>query len=60
MVKDKFITEDYQMSLLRKMKNLKKKQLTIKEYTKQFYKVNIRVGYVEVNPERDTKYIIGL
>lgn len=34
--------------------------MTIKEYTKEFYKVNIRVSHVEDNPERVAIYINGL
>ena len=30
------------------------------EYTKEFYKVNIRVGYVEDNLERAARYINGM
>ena len=35
-VKKKFLLADYQVSLLRKMQNLKEKDMTVKEYTKEF------------------------
>jgi uncharacterized protein Yka (UPF0111/DUF47 family) len=34
--------------------------MTIKEYIEELYKVYIRVGYVEDNPERVAKYINGI
>ena len=45
------------MSLFRKMQNLKKKQLVVKEYIEEFYKVNIRARYVEDILERVDMYI---
>ena len=51
-LKGKFLPKDYQLSLFRKKQNLKQKQLTVKEYTKYFYKVNIRAWYVEDNNKR--------
>ena len=34
--------------------------LTIREYTKEFYKVNLRAGYVEESTEKATRYVNGL
>ena len=45
--KSKFLPKDYQLPLFRKMQNLRKKQLTMKEYIEEFDKVNIRAGYIE-------------
>jgi hypothetical protein len=56
-LKGKFLPKDYKLYLFRKMQNLKHKQLTVKEYTKEAYKVNIREGYVEDNPERVSSHI---
>ena len=39
------------------MQNLKKKQLVVKEYIEEFYKVNIRARYVEDILERVDMYI---
>lgn len=33
--------------------------MIVKEYTKEFYKVNIRVGYVEDNPKRWLDILMG-
>ena len=43
-LKAKFMPKDYQINLFRKLKNLRKKSMTVKEYTKEFYKLNIRAG----------------
>jgi len=45
-LKGKFLPKDYHLSLFKKMQNLKQILISIREYTKEFYKVNIRVGYV--------------
>ena len=34
--------------------------MTVREYTKEFYKVNLRVGYVEESTEKTTRYLNGL
>ena len=39
---------------------MKQKKFTVKEYTKEFYKVNIRAGYVEDSPKRVSRYINGM
>jgi hypothetical protein len=43
-LKAKFMPKDYQITLFRWMQNLRQRGLTVKEYTKDFYKLNIRVG----------------
>lgn len=56
-LKGKFLPKDDQLSLFKKMQNLKWKQLTVKEYTEEFYKVTISARYVEDNPKRVARYI---
>ena len=34
--------------------------MKVREYTEEFYQVNLRVGHVEDTPEKTTKYINGL
>jgi hypothetical protein len=41
----KFIPRDYQITLFRMMQNLRQKLMTIKEYTEEFYRLNIRAGH---------------
>ena len=46
-VKNKFLPPDYQVSLLRKMQNLRQRDMKVNEYTKEFYRMNIRFGHVD-------------
>jgi hypothetical protein len=59
-LKDKLIPKDYQINILRKLQNLVKKGFSMKEYTKEFYKLNIRGGHRENDEEKVSKYINGL
>ena len=34
--------------------------MTVREYTEQFYKVDIRVGYVQDTTEKVSRYVNGL
>jgi hypothetical protein len=43
-LKEKFIPKDYQINLFRRLQNLRQKILSLKEYTKEFYRLNIRAG----------------
>ena len=52
--------KDYQLILYRQVQNLRQILLTVREYTKEFYKVNLRVGYVEESAEKDAIYFNGL
>ena len=56
-VKKKFLPTDYQVSLLRKMQNLKQKDMTMKEYTKEFYRLDIRSRHVDDDVEKISRYI---
>jgi hypothetical protein len=44
-MKAKFICRDYQINLFRRMQNLRQKGMTVKEYTEEFYRLNIREGH---------------
>ena len=56
-VKKKFFPTDYQVSLLRKMQNLRQRDMTVKEYTEEFYRLDIRFGHVDDNVEKISRYI---
>jgi hypothetical protein len=43
-----------------RFQNLRQKRLSVKEYTKEFYRLNIRVGQKEYEDEKTTRYINGL
>jgi hypothetical protein len=59
-MKSKFIPKDYQINLFRRMKNLRQKGMIVKEYTEDFYKLNIRVGHHESDDENVVRYMNGL
>jgi hypothetical protein len=59
-LKEKFMPKDYQINLFRKLQNLRQKGMTVKEYTEEFYKLNIRTGQREKDEEKVVRYINGL
>ena len=56
-VKNKFLSVDYQVSLLRKMKSLRQRDMTVKEYTKEFHKLDIRSRHVDDDIEKVARYL---
>jgi D-serine dehydratase len=59
-LKAKFMPKDYQINMFRKMQNLRQKGMTVKEYTEDFYSLNIRTGQRERDEEKFSRYINGL
>jgi hypothetical protein len=59
-MKAKFIPRDYQITLFRRMQNLRQKLMMVKEYTEEFYKLNIRASHQESNNEKVARYMNGL
>jgi len=59
-MKAKFIPRGYQISLFRRMQNLRQKLMIVKEYIEEFYRLNIRAGHRESNDEKVAKYMNGL
>ena len=59
-MKEKFIPRDYQISLFRRMQNLRQKLMTVKDYTEEFYRLNIRAGHRESNDEKVSMYLNGM
>ena len=43
-IKSQFIPKDSQLILFRQLQNLRRKGMTIKEYTEEIFKLSIRVG----------------
>ena len=56
----KFLPKDYHLNLFKQMQNLKQKGMSVKEYTEEFYRLNIRIGHVEDDLEKVARYINGL
>jgi sarcosine oxidase delta subunit len=54
-LKAKFIPKDYHINLFRRLQNLRQKGMTVKEYTKYFYRLNIKARQKE--RERDEEKV---
>ncbi|KAH9299939.1 hypothetical protein KI387_011522 [Taxus chinensis] len=48
-LKGKFFLGDYQLDLLKKLQNLQQNELSVKEYTWEFYKITIQVGHSKMD-----------
>ena len=59
-IKSYFMPKDYQLNLIRRLQNLRQKTMTIKEYTKEFFRLGIRVGHTHVGLERVARYTNGI
>jgi hypothetical protein len=59
-MKAKFIPMDYQITLFRRMQNLRQKLMSVKEYTEEFYRINIGVGHRKSDDENVSRYMNGL
>jgi hypothetical protein len=51
---------DYQITLFQRMKNLRQKMMSVKEYTEEFYRINTREGHRESDDEKVARYMNGL
>jgi hypothetical protein len=56
-MKVKFIPEDYQITLFRRMQNLRQKLMIVKEYTEEFHRLNIKAGHRESDDENFSRYM---
>jgi hypothetical protein len=56
-MKEKFIPKDYQITLFRRMQNLRHKLMIVKEYTEEFYELNIKEGHREIDDENISRYM---
>eukprot|EP00253_Pinus_taeda_P015748 PITA_15748 len=59
-LKEKFLPKDYQIMLYRQVQNLKQRGMTVREFTEEFYKLNLRAGYVEDTSEKTARFVNGL
>ena len=59
-LKTKFIPADYELELLKRLQNLNNKDMTVKDYTEEFYKLTIRSRHRELSKEKVARYINGL
>ena len=59
-IKKKFLPIDYQVNFLRRMQILKQNDMSVKEYTKKFYRLDIRSRHVDDEIEKVARYLNGL
>jgi len=59
-LKGKFLPRDYPLNIFLEMQNLKHKFMSIKEYTEELYKLNIRFGHLETDEEKLARKVNGL
>lgn len=59
-LKKKFLHVDYQFNLLIRKLNLRQKYMTMKDYTTEFKKLDIRFGHVDDEVEKVNRYLNGL
>eukprot|EP00253_Pinus_taeda_P019259 PITA_19259 len=59
-LKEKFLPKDYQIILYRQVQNLKQRGMTVREFTEEFYKLNLQAGYVEDTSEKTARFVNGL
>eukprot|EP00253_Pinus_taeda_P024940 PITA_24940 len=59
-LKGSFLPKDYQVEIYRRVQNLRQKSMTIKEYTEEFYRVNLRAGYTDNTAKKTSRHVNGL
>ena len=59
-LKAKFIPTNYELELFKRLQNLKHKDMSMKNCTKDFYKLTIRSGHREFSKEKVAQYVNGL
>ena len=59
-VKKKFLLVDHHVILLRKMQNLRQRDLRLKEYIEEFYRLDIIFGHVDDDVEKIARHLNGL
>ena len=59
-LKAKFIPKDYELEFFRRLQNLKQKDMSVKDYIEEFYKLTIRSRHRELSKEKVAQYVNGL
>ena len=59
-LKAKFIPSDYELEWFKRSQNLKQEVMSMKDYTKEFYKLTIQSGDRELSKEKLARYTNGL
>ena len=59
-VKNIFLPANYQVILLRKMQNLRQRDMSVKECIEEFYRLDIKSRHVDDDVEKIARYLNGL
>lgn len=59
-LKGNFLPQNYRIKIFNQLQNFKEKNMIVKEYIEEIYKLNIKVGHVEENDEKVVRYITSL
>ncbi|XP_059075260.1 uncharacterized protein LOC131875213 [Cryptomeria japonica] len=59
-LKAKLLPGDYSIQLYKKLQNLRQKEMDVKAYTEEFYKLSIRANHEEDETKNIARYINGL
>ena len=51
-LKAKFIPADYELELFKRLQNLKQRDISVKDYIEEFYKLTIRSSHRELSKEK--------
>ena len=55
--KPKFIHAKYELELFKRLQNIKQKDMSMKDYTKEFYKLTIQSRHRELSKEKVAQYV---
>ena len=59
-LRGKFLPQDYKLVLFMKLQNIKQKSMKVRDFTEEFYRVNIRSCHIEDTPEKVSRYVNSL
>jgi hypothetical protein len=59
-IKEKILPVDYQQNLCKRARNLRQKETSMCEYTKEFFKLSLKSGMKELEYQRVERYINGI
>ncbi|XP_059067896.1 uncharacterized protein LOC131858615 [Cryptomeria japonica] len=59
-IKKQFVPEDYEVSLHKKLQNLKQKDMDVSTYTEEFHKMNLKAKVPENEKQKLARYLNGL
>ena len=59
-LKGRFFPKYYEVELYQRVQNLRQKGTTVKEYTEEFYRVNLQASYIDDTLKKIARYVNGL